>query len=270
MSVVLFNVLLFRDGTLRAGGQNVQLVNRLTKSACQGDFRHIVRYQSWAHAEIGASSPRRRHRHWSRSLGSTAWLLAPLRGQAGRAYLANKVASQCYDGQVVLAVVDLDKVGDNISNSAQERLEVFATKRRQRIRLPQHRRQRTVTLDWRVIALTDEQVDQYGIVRVPRVDGREKDGAVRMVAETEALGATNLRAIVRAELEACCRSRSLSSVVANSGSGRRFASSSVPDRSRHDLPHLVVGETIGMRSGVRADHVQARPSGDPHQAQLGT
>ena len=45
------------------------------------------------------------------------------RGQAGRAYLHNVVAPQLYDGQVVLAVVDLDKVGDDIAQSARERLE---------------------------------------------------------------------------------------------------------------------------------------------------
>jgi hypothetical protein len=119
--------------------------------------------------------------------------LAPLRGQAGRAYLANVVAPTIYEKQIVLAVVDLDKVGDDIANSAWGRLERFSGHR----------------LDWRVIALTDEQADDpdYNIVRVPRVDGREKPDPVtgkrpvRWVAETEALGATNLRAIVRAELD---------------------------------------------------------------------
>jgi hypothetical protein len=113
-------------------------------------------------------------------------LLAPLRGQAGRAYLANVVAPTMYDGQIVLGVVDLDKVGDDIANSAPERLERFS----------RH------TLDWRPIALTDEQVTDYGIIRVPRVDGREtKNLQTRMVAETEALGATNLRNIVRSALD---------------------------------------------------------------------
>jgi hypothetical protein len=113
--------------------------------------------------------------------------LAPLRGQAGRAYLANDVAPTTYDLQVVLAVVDLDKVGGDISASARDRLERFSGHR----------------LDWRLVALTEQQVLDHGIVLVPRVDGRETTNSqTRMVAETEALGAANLRDIVGAALDA--------------------------------------------------------------------
>lgn len=114
--------------------------------------------------------------------------LVPLRGQAGRSYLHNVVAPTLYEKQIVLAIVDLDKVGGDIGASAHARLERFSGH----------------TLDWRPIALTDEQADDdaYNITRVPRVDAREKRNPVtRMVAEVEALGATNLRNIVRAELD---------------------------------------------------------------------
>jgi hypothetical protein len=113
-------------------------------------------------------------------------MLAPLRGQSSRSYLANVIAPKLYDRQIVLVVVDLDKVGGDISDSAKKRLEEFSGH----------------SLDWRVIALTDAQVRDYSIVRVPRTDGRETNGPTRMVAETEALGATNLRQIVRDELDA--------------------------------------------------------------------
>jgi hypothetical protein len=109
------------------------------------------------------------------------------RGQAGRAYLHNVVAPELSPDQVVLAVVDLDKVGGDIAASARERLE-------KRI---------GAALDWRLLALTEAQVEAYGITMIPRVDGREtRNPQTRMVAETEALGAETIRTIVREALEA--------------------------------------------------------------------
>jgi hypothetical protein len=109
------------------------------------------------------------------------------RGQAGRAYLHNVVAPTLYPDQVVLAVVDLDKVGDDIAQSARERLERHVGYR----------------LDWQLLALTEAQVIEHDITLVPRVDGREtKNRQTRMVAETEALGANTIRAIVRDALDA--------------------------------------------------------------------
>lgn len=48
-----------------------------------------------------------------------------LRGQGGRSFLVNDVADKVCDGQVVLAVVDLDKVVGDIAQSARERLKRF-------------------------------------------------------------------------------------------------------------------------------------------------
>jgi hypothetical protein len=91
------------------------------------------------------------------------------------------------DGQVVLAVVDLDKVGEDIARSAWERLE----------------KRSGYALDWRRLALTEQQVDEYGITMVPRVDRRETvNPQTRLVAETEALGAETIREIVRDALDA--------------------------------------------------------------------
>ena len=68
-----------------------------------------------------AVESRTQRQPWSRPPSSTGSMVAPLRRQAGRAYLFNDVAPRMYDGQIVLAVVDLDKVGDDISASAQKR-----------------------------------------------------------------------------------------------------------------------------------------------------
>jgi hypothetical protein len=108
------------------------------------------------------------------------------RGQAGRAYLHNVVAPQLYEGQVVLAVVDLDKVGEDIAQSARERLE----------------RQVGYPLDWQLLALTEAQVLEHDITMVPRRDRREtRHPELRLVAETEALGAETIRVIVRQALD---------------------------------------------------------------------
>ena len=108
------------------------------------------------------------------------------RGQAGRAYLYNVVTPHLSDGQVVLAVVDFDKVGGDIAVSARRRLETRSH----------------CALDWRLLALTEQQVDEYDITLVPRADGREtKHPQTRMVAETEALGAETIRTIVRQALD---------------------------------------------------------------------
>jgi hypothetical protein len=108
------------------------------------------------------------------------------RGQAGRAYLHNVVAPQLSDGQVVLAVVDLDKVGEDIARSARERLE----------------KQSGCHLEWRLLALTEAQVIEHNITMVPRQDRREtRNPQTRLVAETEALGAAAIRAIVRDTLD---------------------------------------------------------------------
>ncbi len=88
-------------------------------------------------------------------------MIAPLRGQAGRSYLANKVAPATYDGQIVLAVVDLDKVGADIFASTQKRLEEFTG----------------YTFDWRHLALTDDQVDLYGIGACPGATSRGRHRA---------------------------------------------------------------------------------------------
>jgi hypothetical protein len=57
-------------------------------------------------------------------------------------------------------------------------------------------------------------------VRVPRVDGRENGGVVRMVAEAEALGADNLRRIVTSALDRLLVARKLEPLVAVRGRER--------------------------------------------------
>jgi hypothetical protein len=109
--------------------------------------------------------------------------LAALRGQASRSFLANTLKPFLFDGQTVLVIVDLDKVGGDIADSARRRLEEL----------------HGITFDWRHLALTDDQVTEHNIVKVPRLDKR--DSETRMVAEVEALGANTLRQIVRDALD---------------------------------------------------------------------
>jgi hypothetical protein len=114
-------------------------------------------------------------------------VLVPVRGQASTGLLFNDVAPFVEAGSVnVLYVGDHDKSGYDIEASARDRLEHFSGQ----------------ALDWRRVALTAAQVEEYGLPLVERVDRRERDGRAYLVCETEAMPQAELTRLVTDGLEA--------------------------------------------------------------------
>jgi hypothetical protein len=108
-------------------------------------------------------------------------VLVPVRGQASSGLLFNDVAPFIEAGSFnVFYVGDHDKSGYDIEASARDRLQRFAGQ----------------SLKWRRVALTGDQVEQYGLPLIERVDRRERDGRAYLVCETEAMPQATLTRLV--------------------------------------------------------------------------
>jgi hypothetical protein len=112
-------------------------------------------------------------------------VLIAVRGQASGGLLFNDVAPYVHEGsEDVLYVGDHDKSGYDIEASAAARLADFAQR----------------GLHWQRVALTVQQVSDYGLPTLPRTDGRS--GKTYLVCETEAMRQADLTALVLDALDA--------------------------------------------------------------------
>jgi hypothetical protein len=124
-------------------------------------------------------------------------VLVPVRGQASAALLYNDVVRFVIAGSVsVLYVGDHDKSGYDIEASARDRLERFSGQ----------------ALRWQRVALTETQVNEYGLPLIERVDRRERDGRAYLVCETEAMPQATLTRLVTDALDELLLSHSLDDV----------------------------------------------------------
>jgi hypothetical protein len=105
-------------------------------------------------------------------------VLVPFGGQASCGLLGGELPRHVVDGTRVLYLGDFDPAGEVIERSARERLEAYAD----------------VSLDWTRVALTPEQVEEYGLPVI--VKGGHP------TVETEALDQRTLLRIVREALDA--------------------------------------------------------------------
>lgn len=110
-------------------------------------------------------------------------VLVPLRGQGSLGLLA-EVAPHVQDGTRVLYIGDWDFSGGHIEQSARERLEKITGG----------------VLDWRRVALTEEQVFDHGLPVIEKYDARTRRR--HPAVETEALDQRVLVPAVRGALDA--------------------------------------------------------------------
>jgi hypothetical protein len=83
----------------------------------------------------------------------------------------------------VLYLGDLDLSGDHIEANTRRVLADYAD------------------LDWRRIAITEEQVEERGLTKVEKMDNRFKPARPYLAVETEALKQTEIQRILRSELD---------------------------------------------------------------------
>jgi hypothetical protein len=109
--------------------------------------------------------------------------IAPTNGQCA-GFLHNEVAPSLKDGTRVLYLGDFDLAGGDIEANTRAVLERY------------HR------LEWERLALTAEQVREYGLTPIIKSDRRFKDGGAHEAVETEALSQRVIVQIVRDRLNA--------------------------------------------------------------------
>jgi hypothetical protein len=109
-------------------------------------------------------------------------LIAPTNGQAA-GFLHNDVAPKLSDGARVLYLGDYDLAGGDIEDNTKRVLERYHP------------------LAWERLALTADQVRDYGLTRIIKRDGRFKSGGAHEAVETEALSQRVIVEIVRARLD---------------------------------------------------------------------
>jgi hypothetical protein len=110
--------------------------------------------------------------------------IASTNGQCG-GFLHTTIAPMLDGGDIVLYLGDHDLAGNQIEINTRSVLEREAG-----------------DLDWKRIALTAQQVEQYSLPRIVKHDRRYKDGAPHEAVETEALSQTLIIALLEAELTA--------------------------------------------------------------------
>lgn len=103
--------------------------------------------------------------------------LVALRGQASISF-AHELSERVIDGTRVLYLGDLDLSGGHIESAVVERVEAFGD----------------VTLDTTRLAVTAEQVDEFGLTVLSKYDKRSKTH--NDAVETEALGQVRIETIV--------------------------------------------------------------------------
>ena len=111
-------------------------------------------------------------------------------GQAGRGYLANDAVDHLNKDTPALAVVDYDKAGGDIENSARRRLRVLA---------PHWHG------EWERVAVTDDQFQTYGIdqgLMVTKADDRFSPPRYFDTLEAEGVEQSALGASVKDVLDA--------------------------------------------------------------------
>lgn len=112
--------------------------------------------------------------------------IAATNGQAG-GFLRTDVAPLLKENdRRVLYIGDLDLAGDHIERNTHAVLEREADR----------------PLDWRRLALTVEQAEEYGLEPILKTDGRYKDKKPHEAIEVEALGQSVVTGIVRSGLDA--------------------------------------------------------------------
>jgi hypothetical protein len=112
-----------------------------------------------------------------------------LGGQSSRGYLANDAARHLGEDTLVLAVVDYDKAGGDIENSAHDRLRVLA---------PDWHG------EWLRAAVTDDQFQEFGVnqgLMITKADNRFKPPRSFDTLEAEGVEQSVLEASVRDTLE---------------------------------------------------------------------
>lgn len=110
--------------------------------------------------------------------------IAPTNGQVG-GFLRTDVAPKLAGGRRVLYLGDHDHQGDQIERNTRSVLE----------------REAGSELEWRRLALTQEQIDSHGLAPIWKRDERYRPAREQWAWEAEALGQKELMALARGELD---------------------------------------------------------------------